>query len=380
MLPKDRVLAAFEHHPADQVPIYQGGFSSHAASHVLGREAYVGGGIQQYREACALWEGPEAHAEFLERSRRDAFDLIEVLDLDLVRVGYWRLNARPSARLDEHTFRYGDPEGAWQVMRFDPQTELYQVVGRSPTAPPTVADLEALVVEEEAAAATYQPLPEHFGDCFAALEHFGDHRAVPGSGMGLAVPREPVWLEACALRPELVGRLLDAQCLRAVRSIDAQAPLGLRLMMGGGDFAGHGGPFFSPRTFHELMLPRLQQISEACRRQGMFHMFASDGNLWPVADELFGASGVEGFYEVDRRAGMDLQRLRERFPHLTLLGGISSETLHLGTVEEVVAETRDALAAAHELGSIIVGCSNQVISQTPPGNTEAMMAVLYAER
>jgi len=380
MLPKDRVLAVFEHRPTDRVPIYQAGFSSRAASHVLGREAYVGGGIQQYREARALWEGPDAHAEFLERSRRDAFDLIKVLDLDLVRVAYWRMNERPSARLDDGTFRYGDPESAWYVMRFDPQTELYQVIARSAAPEPVLEDLEAGVRDDEQAAASYEPRPEHFTDAIAALDRFRQQRAVPGSGMGLAVPREPVWLEACALRPDLVARLLEGQCVRAVRNLEAQAPLGLQFMMGGGDFASQRGPFYSPRLFHDLMLPRLQRISEACRQHGMFHMFASDGNLWPVADDLFGATGIEGFYEIDRRAGMDLRRLRERFPHLTLLGGIGSGTLHLGTVDQVIAETRDALAAAHELGSTIVGCSNQIVTQTPPANIEAMMRVLHEER
>ena len=85
MLPKDRVAAAFEHRPYDKVPIYQGGFSSRVASAVLGREAYVGGEIQQYRESVAMWEGPDAHAEFVARSRRDAWDLVRKLDLDLVR-------------------------------------------------------------------------------------------------------------------------------------------------------------------------------------------------------------------------------------------------------------------------------------------------------
>ena len=45
MLPKERIAAVFDHQPTDKVPIYQAGFSSRVASAVLGREAYVGGGI-----------------------------------------------------------------------------------------------------------------------------------------------------------------------------------------------------------------------------------------------------------------------------------------------------------------------------------------------
>lgn len=380
MLPKERVAAAFEHEPTDKVPIYQAGFSSRVASGVLGREAYVGGGIQQYREAVALWNGQNAHEEFLERSRHDAFELIEALDLDVVRTGYWRMATKPSKRIDEHTFVYGEEGDSWRVMRFDPDTELYQVVDRRRTPEPNVDDLQRAVEAMEASAQRYDPRPEHFPDLLAAHERFGDHRAVPGSGIGVCVPREEVWLSAIVLRPDLVSRYLMGQAERAAKTANCMARMGLRHLMGGGDFAGKHGPFYGPDAFHELMLPALQRVSEACHDHGCHHMFASDGDLWPVAHDLFGASGVDCFYEIDRLAGMDLERLRDTFPHLTLMGGIASETLHRGSREEVVEETLDALRVAKERGSIIVGCSNQIVAQTPMENFWAMMETLREYR
>jgi len=380
MLPKDRVAAVFDHQPTDKVPIYQAGISSRVASAILGREAYVGGGIQQYREARALWDGEDAHREYIERSRRDAFDLIHVLDLDLVRPSYWRMATKPTERLDEYTFLYGDRGATWHVMRFSPETELYQVLERSPAPEPSVDDLERTVEASEAGVEGYDPKPEDFPDLLAAIEEFGDERAVPGSGVGVCVPRDRVWLEAIVLRPDLVGRYLMAQARRAPGIARAMDAMDLRFLMGGGDFASKHGPFYSPKAFHELMLPALQVVSEACHERDCYHMFASDGDLWPVAEDLFSASGVDCFYEIDRRAGMDLRRLREHYPHLTLLGGIASETLHLGTREEVVAETLSALEVAKELGSCIIGCSNQIVAPTPIANVEAMMETLHGWR
>jgi len=380
MLPKERVAAVFDHRPTDKVPIYQAGFSSRVASAVLGREAYVGGGIQQYREARALWDGEEAHQEYLARSRRDAFDLVRVLDLDLVRPAYWRMATKPTRRIDEHTFLYGDPEGSWHVMRFSPETELYQVADRSPAPEPSVDDLERTVEASEAGVDGYRPQPSAFPDLLAAVEEFGAERAVPGAGVGICVPRERVWLEAIALRPDLVGRYLMAQAGRAAPVASVMQQIGLRHLMGGGDFASKRGPFYSPKAFHDLMLPALRVVSEACHAQGCHHMFASDGDLWPVAEDLFGASGVDCFYEIDRRAGMDLRRLRRRYPHLTLLGGIASETLHTGTRQDVIEETLSALEVAKELGSCIIGCSNQIVALTPIANFEAMMEALQAHR
>src|SRR5690348_8531032 len=108
MLPVERIDAAFAGEPTDRVPIHHIQFSSKMASLILGREAYVGGGIQQFREAQALWQGAEVHAEFLARSLRDAVDFAIATEQDMVRPYHWRMNRRPSQKIDEFTFRYDD--------------------------------------------------------------------------------------------------------------------------------------------------------------------------------------------------------------------------------------------------------------------------------
>ena len=382
MLPKDRVAALLEHQPTDQVPLYMGSFSSRVASAILGRPgACVGGGVNQFYESVALWQGEDAHAAYLERAFRDAMDLPRVLDLDYVRPAYWRLAEKPTKRIDDHSFLYGDPDRAWRVMRFDPETELYQTIDQQPRRETTIEDIERQVADLERSLPEYRPTEAIASDYLRAMAEHGSTRAVNTGGVGLGLPYgDAAWLEAIALRPDLICRYLDATAERSCRNAEVLGRLGARYAHGGGDFAGHHGPNYSPRAFHELMLPPLRRISEACHRAGVYHMFASDGNLWPVADDLFGASGVDAFYEIDLHAGMDLRRLRARFPHLTLLGGISSVTLHRGTRDDVVRETLAALDAAHDLGSILVGCSNLVVCQTPMENFWAMMETLRENR
>ena len=376
MTPKERAMAAFEHRPTDRVPIFHSGLSSYAGSFFLGREAYVGGGIQQWRESAALWEGEEAHREFIERSRQDAFDLTRVLDQDIVRVRYWRMGEKPTRRIDDYTFQYGDPEGSWRVMRFDPTTELYQEVDSAPRPELTFDDLERQVEASEKSVSQFTASASAYSEEAAALEAFPD-RAVRGLGVGINVEyRSRIWLEAIALRPDIVERLFDVQAERALRQLVPQAEIGLRLLAGGGDFASNQGPFYSPTFFREAMLPRLQRVTEAYHELDCYLLYASDGNLWPVADDLFGASGVDGYYEIDDRAGMDLRKLRERFPKLTLMGGLNSYTLHRGSREEVIDETRAAMEAARECGSILVGCSNQIVAGTPHENMEAMQETI----
>jgi hypothetical protein len=381
MTPRERVLATFAHQKTDKVPIHHLGCASRVASMILGREAYIGGGIQQWREATALWEGEGAHRAFLQRSLADAFDLARALNHDILRLEYWRMPTKPTKRIDEYTFFYGHEEKSWRVMRYDPETELYQVITQSPDEreETTFQSIERNLDAQEKALEN-QPLIQPDAHIAVLMEKYGREYAIRVGGGALSIPYDQIWLEAVALRPDLVARHLDIQVEQAVRRIGGLAQIGVKFIFGGGDFAANEGPFYSPKIFHELMLPRLQKIAKACHQHGMYYLFASDGNLWPVADDLFGHSGVDGYYEIDRRAGMDLRRLRERFPKLILIGNISSHTLHLGTKAEVVAETISCIKEAKRSGGVIVGVSNYMLPGTPAENLRAMMETINVMR
>lgn len=378
MIPRERVLATFEKRPTDKVPIHNIGFSSRAASIILGREAYVGGGMQQWREAKALWEGEDAHKEYLERSEKDAFDLSVKLEHDILRLHYWRMPEKPAKKIDEYTFLYGDPEKSWRVMRFDPDTELYQLIHQHP--PKVEENLESLersILSQERYLENYYPGSEPSSEIKALMEKYGKNWVVRIGAGGIGIPYSSrIWLEAIVLRPDLVARYLEIQAEQAIRGMGRIAAAGVKIVFGGGDFASYQGPFYSPESFHELMLPRLKKITDACHKHGIYYLFASDGNLWPVAEDLFGNSGVDGFYEIDGRAGMDLGKLRERFPKLTLIGNISSQTLHTGTKEEVIRETMACLEEAKKSKGIIVGVSNAIVAGTPEENIWAMVETI----
>ena len=141
---KDRIAAAFRHEPTDRNPICHIGFSSDIASALLGREAYVGGGSQQWREAVALWNGQDAHDEFLERSFRDAIDIALLVDNDIVRPRYWRYPAVPTKRLDEYTFlyEYGDEENWVVLTHWDSLLRLEELEGQEVHILGTVSEVK----------------------------------------------------------------------------------------------------------------------------------------------------------------------------------------------------------------------------------------------
>ncbi|RJS85996.1 hypothetical protein CW702_00190 [Candidatus Bathyarchaeota archaeon] len=379
MTPKERVLATFEHETTDKIPVHHVGFSGRVASAILGREAYVGFGIQRWREACFLLKGEEEHRKFLERSINDAFEVATATEQDILRLQYWRLKEKPTKRIDDYTFLYGDLKGSWRIMKFHPYSELYGVVDEYPKNKVTFRSIKETVERAEERLDEAPKIPD-VSEERMLIERFGKEYAVRVHGGFIQVPLNSTWLAAVVSKPELVERYLDVQLELALRRIRALADAGAKLIFGGGDMAGNDGPFYSPKAFRRLMVPRLQKIAEECHKYGMYYLFASDGNLWPIADDLFGRTGVDGYYEIDRRAGMDLGKLRKRFPNLVLIGNISSYTLTEGTRDDVIKETLSCLREARRSRGIIVGVSNAVLPSTPIDNVFAMIETLRRYR
>ena len=205
------------------------------------------------------------------------------------------------------------------------------------------------------------------------MEETGGEYAIRIGGVSVGLPHEAEWLEAVVVRPDIVKRHLETQMIMGRKRVASLAKRGFRYMFGGFDMASQDAPMLSPQMVRELLTPALRSVNDACDEHGVYQLFASDGNLWPVADALFGETGMHGYYEIDRRAGMDLRRLREAYPHMTLVGNMSSYTVHLGTVEEIREEVRDCVECARELGGIVVGISNYVVPGTPAKNTMALL-------
>ncbi len=343
MSSRDRVLAAFHQQPTDRIPVYHVGFSSEVASGLLGREAYVGGGIQQWREAVAWWHGDDAHEEFINRSLQDAIDIALRCDHDIIRATYWRYRPRPTRRIDEYSFLYEHgPEASWRVLRFDPPSEQCSITSYVPEDEPTFEEIALDLAAQEAAVADYSPSAEEFWAEFEARRRLGGGFAYRINAAQLDIGLEPIWLEATILRPDLVERKLDIQVAIAERKIRFLANHGFHFIFGGGDFATNEGTIYSPQVFRRFMLSRLQRLSRICHDCGSFLCFASDGNLWGVADALFGASAIDG--------------------------------------DAVIAQTRDCLETAHAANGVIVGASNYFVPGTPLENVLAVVDTIRYHR
>ncbi len=357
----------------DRAPLYSPAISCGVASAVLGRPVHTGTGSLHYAEVAAWADGAAAHAEFEAHLTEDLVAVHRALDLDVLRMP-WRMNARPDARLDRYTFRFGPEAGEHTLWQYQPVTADFSASFQSPPADPPETRLRREIARLEAvdqmAAARAEIAPT-----VGLWRKFGDEFLVVGATAHIGLGLAPENLELMVEDPELVCRwcLLQADFAIAVGRalVEAGCP---RVIFGGGDLAGNIGPFYSPAMFRAVVLPGYVKALAELNRLGVHYFFRSDGNLWSLADMLFGEAACPGYGETDRDASMTVAAVRERFPQLVIWGNVSSSLLARGTPVQVREQAQAALAESGGRG-YFQGCSNALIQGTAVENIRAMFNV-----
>lgn len=351
------------------------GIACSVASQILGRKAHTGTHSLHYAEVLAWWNGDAAHAEFEAQLSEDLMEIHHAFDLDVYRFP-WRMNVKPFARPDENTFLIGEPKGDYEVWRYVPESVSFGMVEHHRAIPATEDTLRREVEQMEASMAEESKIqPSLSAGYIESTLAFTREFFVPFNGGGIAVPLDEENLMSLLLEPELVRRKLMVQAGAAIRWAEALASSPLpKVMLGGGDMADNRGPVYSQTCFQDLVLPAYRRLLDRCAELGVHYVFRSDGNLWSVADLLFGDAGCPGYGETDRDAGMTMGELRKRFPRLVVWGNVSSSLLQQGTAQQVKEESQRIVDESGGTG-YFHGCSNAIIAGTPPENVEAMFSV-----
>lgn len=117
------------------------------------------------------------------------------------------------------------------------------------------------------------------------------------------------------------------------------------------DFASTGGPLFSPRTYERVFLPNLRKMVAVFHDRGFKVSYESEGNIWPML-ELLDESGIDGLANMEPRAGMRIERIRERFGSRFFLWGniCNVKVLPSGSHDAIRHEVHRVLSNASEGG------------------------------
>ncbi len=207
--------------------------------------------------------------------------------------------------------------------------------------------------------------------------YFGDDTVqVVESGVGLT---EVYWYLGwhqfsylLADEPELIDAWLEARNRAELRRVAAIAdPRRIPIALTYDDIAYKTSLLFSPSWLRAHWLPRLRRLNDAWHSRGVRCLFHSDGNLWPILDDLV-AAGIDGLNPLEVQADMTVRAVRERYPNLFLTGGVDvSQLLPLGTPEEVREASLENIRAAEGRGYFL-GSSTELHWEIPTENILAM--------
>ncbi len=108
-------------------------------------------------------------------------------------------------------------------------------------------------------------------------------------------------------------------------------------------------------------------------------MFHSDGNLWPILDQIL-AAGFDGLNPLEPEAGMDLEKVKKAYgDRICLLGNIECGwLLSNGTPAEVEAAVKHAIDVAAPGGGYIICESNSIHPGVDAENFITMMRTAKA--
>jgi hypothetical protein len=363
MTPNERVRAALNFEEPDIVAVAERQVDHPIVEHVLGRETFYGGKL---KEMQALWRGERDRV--VESYKVDYVEFVREVGFDIAIVklvppkGY---REKPPERNGENVYRYED--GSVQAV-----SATGYMISPGRTLGPYAGDIEAL---------TYERVDRPDDSCFEmadyVVEELGDTHYV------VALAEDVGWpifgrtdAEAFAnmiKRPDLAEKLAGYEGRHAIDSIEWWAKRGVDAIFPSSDYSYNRGPMFPARLFRRLILPWIRRYCERAHELGLSVFKHACGNNWLLMD-MFVEAGYDLYQSIQGSAGMDIAELKERYgDKIALMGGIQTDNLVGGTVEDVLRDARYALGNAAPGGGFIYGSSHSIAVGTKVENFEAAL-------
>ena len=122
----------------------------------------------------------------------------------------------------------------------------------------------------------------------------------------------------------------------------------------------------------------IQEHTRVIQELGAKAVYTSDGNHWPIKQEFFYDTGIDGYKEVDKGAGMNWPRLIAEgvADRICIIGNLDARhTLCTGTPEQVRREVFEGLDFGRSAkGGHILHASHSVHEDVKVENYRAAVA------
>ena len=124
------------------------------------------------------------------------------------------------------------------------------------------------------------------------------------------------------------------------------------------DYCYNNGPFLSPQNFGEFIQPYLYQIIDAARKDGLYTIKHTDGNIMPILDQLVECN-PHALHSLDPMAGVDIKKVKELVgDKVCLCGNVHCAALQTGTEQDVTDSAEYCLTYGKPGGGYIFCTSN----------------------
>ena len=102
----------------------------------------------------------------------------------------------------------------------------------------------------------------------------------------------------------------------------------------GEDMSYNLGPMLSKECYDEFMLPFYKELVPLIKAGGTKVLIDTDGQVEPLIP-WFLEGGIEGILPLERMAGVDVNRIREKYPELIMIGGYDKTVMHKGEAASI---------------------------------------------
>ena len=167
-----------------------------------------------------------------------------------------------------------------------------------------------------------------------------------------------------------LARITTDFCKAAIRMA---ADAGADVVALEGDLAFNTSSLMSPDQYRSFVKPYHVEIVECTHGMGLKIIKHSDGNLWPILDDLLEV-GFDGIHPIQPQC-MDIKEVKAHLEgRAAVLGNIDcSFLLPFGTEKEVEEVVKQTIEAAAPGGGYIISSSNSIHPGVKPENYIAMV-------
>ncbi len=139
------------------------------------------------------------------------------------------------------------------------------------------------------------------------------------------------------------------------------------------DFGDSHSGFMSNDHFDELVLPHIAELAEYIDGLGVAVLLHSCGCINQYLPQL-AQTKIVSIHPLQRTAKMDLKEVKEKYgDRFCIIGNIdSSRTLPYGTVDDVIAEVKEAIEIASPGGGFILASDHSLHDGIPIENITAL--------